>query len=204
MSMGVIQRTIDFCASRTVIYNGLRNFLEGGFRKQGAIIRAELGGIGGMVIDVGCGTGTYAGLFDPGRYIGIDIDPRYVSAAARRWRGHQFSQMDATAMRFEDGTFAAGLLAGVVHHLDDRLALSVLLELRRVICRGGKLMFLDQTHSPASNPVGCMINRMDKGDRIRCLADYRALVSAYFVIEDESIMRSRFVDYVVLKAIRTA
>lgn len=46
------------------------------------------------MLDVGCGTGRYAGRWNC-RYIGVDTDPRYVQFAAHRWGG-RFLRADAT------------------------------------------------------------------------------------------------------------
>lgn len=152
----------------------------------------------GRVIDVGCGTATFARLFDPDRYVGIDLDAVYVGGARRRAPGHTFHQMDATSTEFPEGSFDGGLVVGVLHHLDDATAAAVLGELRRVVKPGGRMLIMEQTHSPWTNPIGRFVNHFDKGGFIRSPEEYGRLIGRRFRIARSSRRRSGFVDYAVI------
>ncbi|HPA19195.1 MAG TPA: class I SAM-dependent methyltransferase [Verrucomicrobiae bacterium] len=194
----MLRRLVDFCAGRTAIYDRLRNWLEGDFRMQAEVIAGEGLPECGRVIDVGCGTATFARLFDPDRYVGIDLDAVYVGGARRRAPGHTFHQMDATSTDFPAGSFDGGLVVGVLHHLDDATAAAVLDELRRVVKPGGRMLIMEQTHSPWTNPIGRFVNHFDKGGFIRSPEEYGRLIGPRFRIARSSRRRSGFVDYVVI------
>jgi SAM-dependent methyltransferase len=55
----------------------------------------------GRVLELGCGPGTNARLFDPLGYVGIDLSPRYIEAARRHHRG-RFVCGDASAFDLPD------------------------------------------------------------------------------------------------------
>lgn len=191
----MLRRLVNFCAGRTAIYDSLRHWLEGNFRMQADAIRREGLDRCGKVIDVGCGTATFSKMFPADDYVGIDLDPVYVEGARLRAPQHAIRQMDATRMDFPPASFDGGLVVGVLHHLDDATAAAVLDELRRVVRPKGRILVMEQTHSPWTNPIGRLVNRFDKGAFIRAMGDYASLLARSFNVVEACRARSRFVDY---------
>ena len=94
----------------------------------------------GSVIDVGCGTGDYAQLFDPAhtRYLGIDISERMIGECARLFPGHEFQVADGDSIVAGDGSFDLVLSVGVLEYLPDPIP--HLGELARVAKLGGNVV----------------------------------------------------------------
>lgn len=87
------------------------------------------------VLDVCCGIGEFARDVSCA-YTGIDLNPRFVAAATRRYAGtarKTFMAMDALAMTFPDKHFTKGLVVNGLHHFADDDARRLLQELRRVV-----------------------------------------------------------------------
>jgi ubiquinone/menaquinone biosynthesis C-methylase UbiE len=85
------------------------------------------------VLDVCCGIGEFAR--DVGAtYVGIDLNPRFVAAAARAagGPGKDFRVMDALRMDFPDKSFDRAMFINGLHHFSDEQARMVLAEIRRV------------------------------------------------------------------------
>lgn len=103
---------------------------------------------GERVLDVACGTGLVAlqaaRLVAPaGRVVGIDLSGRMVEAASRRARERSvanatFARMDAERLELPDAQFDVVLCALGLMYLPD--AAQALLEMRRVVCPGGRLV----------------------------------------------------------------
>ena len=74
--------------------------------------------------------------FRPEGYVGVDINPRYISRARTTKSGYRFEVADAQWCPYADGSFEAVLIGGVIHHLDDASARTVLEETRRVLVPG--------------------------------------------------------------------
>jgi ubiquinone/menaquinone biosynthesis C-methylase UbiE len=94
----------------------------------------------GSVLDVGCGTGDYAQLFDPGRtsYLGIDISDRMIAECARLFPAHRFKVADGDSIEAANGSFDLVLSIGVLEYLTDPV--SHLSELARVTKPGGNVI----------------------------------------------------------------
>ena len=107
---------------------------------------------GHRVLDAGCGPGLYTEeLVRRGAdVVGIDASPEMVRLARRRvgnaatFRAHDLAQ---PLNWLEDACFDAAILALVIHHIDDRVA--VLSELHRVLKPGGVLVV--STHHPTAD-----------------------------------------------------
>jgi SAM-dependent methyltransferase len=99
---------------------------------------------GGVVVDVGCGTGRAlpalrAAVGDGGLVIGVDLTPQMLDVARARGRAESAALLlaDARQLPFPAGSVGAVFAAGLVMHLPDPGA--GLAELARVTRPGGRL-----------------------------------------------------------------
>jgi SAM-dependent methyltransferase len=130
------------------------------------------------VLDLGCGTGEYAELFDPARYLGVDIHPGYVAFAQRRRPAHRFLCADVRSWASAEGPFDLVLVNGVLHHLDDDAVHAFLRTARSLTAPGGILLVIEDVHLERV-PLGTrLVHLLDHGDHIRDAARWQSLVSA--------------------------
>ena len=106
---------------------------------------------GARVLDLGCGTGTFAIMLaraNPGiEVIGIDPDPDVVRMAERKGAhsvvGLVFKIAGAEALPFAQGAFDVVASTLVFHHLPPAVKRSALREALRVLRPGGRVLILD-------------------------------------------------------------
>lgn len=138
---------------------------------------------GKSIIDVGCSTGACAAsIIDmhANDYVGVDIDPRYVDAAARRSPDGRFFEMDAREMSFPDETFDLAMFVGVMHHMDDALVQACLKEVLRVLKPSGRVIVAEPVFTPG-RWLSTVLLKMDRGRYIRDEPGYRALFDGFSV-----------------------
>jgi len=96
---------------------------------------------GRRVLDVGCGTGTFAAWlveYAAARVWGVDPSAEMLAVAREKLpRGIALKQGRAEDLPYEDGCFERVTLTLVVHHLDRMRAFA---EFRRVLGTGGRLV----------------------------------------------------------------
>ncbi|HEX6468600.1 MAG TPA: methyltransferase domain-containing protein [Streptosporangiaceae bacterium] len=99
---------------------------------------------GGLVIDVGCGTGrAVAELADQGlRALGIDVSDQMIALARERWPHGEFRVGDAYDLPLEDAEAAGYRADKVLHTLADPGR--ALAEARRVLVPGGRIVLCGQ------------------------------------------------------------
>lgn len=138
-----------------------RHYVE----KRTRLVR-DLIPMGGLVLDVGCGTGVLGAAVAAEGYdvFGADLSPEMVGKARARGLAGAYAAV-TTALPFADGSFDLALTVATLHHLETaaRVA-STVAEMGRVVKRGGFVVLWD--HNP-SNPYWPILMRrvpQDSGD----------------------------------------
>lgn len=131
------------------------------------------------VLDVGCGPGTNAALFENVPYTGIDWNEEYIEAARRRF-GREFIAADVTTFRPEPSErFDFILVNSLLHHLDDASTSSLLEHLAGLLTPDGHVHILDLV-LPDEAGVARRMAEWDRGDFARPLERWRALFEQHF------------------------
>lgn len=202
----VVHEALDRLSASPRLWDTLRWVVEAGFHAERMAIARELRPWHGdrrRFLDLGCGTGLFADEFPPGRYVGVDIVPRYLRFAVRRRSGHYVASA-GEALALADASFDAALVLGVLHHLNDATARAVMDELARVLRPGAVALVLEDTPPPpGQNPVGHLMHALDRGAYIRTDAAYRAIFGPRFTIQRAYPLRSGICDYAVFVLERT-
>jgi len=129
------------------------------------------------VLDVACGPGTNTPHFLHTDYVGVDLNPRYVEYARRRY-GKEFVAADvATALPRFPEPFDFVLVNSFFHHMDDTRVRHILGALRGLVAPGGHMHILDLV-LPERAGTALALARLDRGHFARPLAAWRRLLGA--------------------------
>ncbi|ACL25116.1 class I SAM-dependent methyltransferase [Chloroflexus aggregans] len=196
----MLNPVLDRLSTTPTLWNRLRWLVEAGFTGEHLAIARELRPWRGdqrWFLDLGCGTGEFAGDFPARRYVGIDPSLTYLRFAVQHRPGHYLAA-NGVALPFADQTFDAGLILGVLHHLPDATARTVIHEVYRVMRPGATILVMEDTPPPANeNPLGHLMHALDRGGYIRFEADYQAIFGDGFDIVRNYHLRSGICDYAV-------
>lgn len=136
----------------------------------------------GRVLELGCGPGTNAHLFDPQGYVGIDLSPHYVEAARRRHRG-RFVCGDAADFHLPDESpFDRVFINSLLHHLRDDQVESLLAKAAAALAPDGRLHVLDLS-LPEEPSVARFLARADRGGFARPLTAWETHLARHFATE---------------------
>ena len=192
----MVKQLLDRVAAYPPFWNFARRIIEANHGAEKAAIRRELGDVQGPVLDVPCGTGIFSPLFLNAYYTGIDASDVYVSYARRKYRDKRFEVMDALAMDLADDSFAAVLVVGFLHHLDESDVRRTLAEVRRVLRPGGRFLLIEDCPTRSRwNFGGRVLQSMDAGGRIRPAQWYANALREHFEIDLEYPLRAGLWDY---------
>lgn len=186
----------DGLASDPTTFNILRRIVELNYFPQKKLIRRYFGDLSGhKFIDIGSGTGEFAGSFDHLDYHGVDISSDYIAHAKKTGAG-KFYVMDATNLEFPNDEFHSGLIMALLHHLDDETAKKVLFEAKRVLKPEGKILIMEDAKIKSLlNFITRPMQALDRGDYIRPTRAYHDLISKHFSIEEHGEFRSGMITY---------
>src|SRR6185503_5601510 len=86
--VGLFAKLVETISDHPVLFIFLRGILENDFKAIRAVIRREMNLSPGVrTLDLGCGPGAFADLFEAGDYVGVDLNARYIDHARRTRRG---------------------------------------------------------------------------------------------------------------------
>jgi ubiquinone/menaquinone biosynthesis C-methylase UbiE len=193
---------LDFLLSNPVVFDWQQRLCNhyGSVREH---FRDYLEVSGKDILDIGCSTGVCARQTIPlerNRYVGIDIEPKYVQLAAKRCPAGQFLVMDARDMTFDASRFDVVLFVGALHHMDNTIIKSCFREIRRVLRDDGVVLCAEPVFTPGKR-LSTLLLKNDRGQYIRTEEGYRSLFEG-FQVERQDYLRlaiHRFCSFVLSK-----
>jgi len=132
---------------------------------------------GDRVLDVGCGPGTLRSYLGEVEYTGIDLNAPHIDQAREKY-GHmgQFHFGNAvTDIDILAGPYDLIICIGLLHHLEDDEAETLISSLSERLSDRGRLVTFDPVYIPRQNPIAKKLNDLDSGQNIRTQPAYKAL-----------------------------
>jgi SAM-dependent methyltransferase len=131
------------------------------------------------VLDVGCGPGTNTHHFENTSYLGLDINPRYIEDARRRYH-KDFLAVDVTKYTADDGERSDFIvLNSFLHHIPDNEVERILAHLSTLLTDDGHVHIIDLV-LPEKRSISRQIALWDRGDYPRPLSEWRRLFGQHF------------------------
>lgn len=133
------------------------------------------------VLDVGCGPGTNTAYFRNTEYVGVDINPHYVTWAQRRYQ-REFVVADIRTYEFPaERKFDFVLMNSFLHHVNTEEAGRILAGVARALAPDGYVHILDLVLAEEPSPARWMAKH-DRGKFARRLEEWRTLFGSIFDI----------------------
>jgi SAM-dependent methyltransferase len=136
------------------------------------------------ILDLGCSTGIAGQAIcdiTKQKYIGIDIDQKYINFAKKTCPGVDYRVMDGRKLEFSDHFFDIVMFVGVLHHMDDQTAQACIKEVRRTLKPDGVLLIAEPVFTPNSL-ISNLFLSIDRGQHIRESSDYLKLVMDFELV----------------------
>ena len=136
---------------------------------------------GDSLLDIGCGTGAIIPFLPTDTHVtGVDIDAAYV-ATARKSHGKRarFILGDACDPSVDLGdNYDVAYAFGVLHHIPDMLASSLISGAIKRLRPGGRFVSIDPTLVLGQGAVSRYIVKSDRGEHVRSPEQIRAVFGA--------------------------
>ena len=142
------------------IYDSIFGSVNIGLRALGMRMAPPEEGM--RVLDVGCGTGVHLELYKKHgcRLYGIDPSPAMMRVARNRLgEDAELHLGEASSMPFNNGAFDLIVCMLVLHEVDPANRLPIIEEMKRVLDRNGRILFIDYHVGPAI-PIGGWFSRL--------------------------------------------
>jgi ubiquinone/menaquinone biosynthesis C-methylase UbiE len=148
--------------------------LLGGDTARRALLDQTTVQAGHRILDIGCGTGTFAKLIKELHpyvdIVGLDPDPKALARAQRKSKRSaipiRFDQGFADDLPYPEASFDRVFSTFMFHHLPPDKKGKTLCEARRVLAPGGSFHLLDFT-PPKTNSGGLVARYFHSSDRLK-------------------------------------
>ncbi len=138
--------------------------------------------VGDRILDIGCGPSNILEYLEGVEYVGLDLSPRYIDSARKRY-GHRATFYCKKVGRDtfnESSSFDIVLANGLIHHLNDREAISFCQLARTVLRSGGRLVTMDGCYLEGQSAIARFLISMDRGEYVRTQDQYLTLADTAF------------------------
>ena len=147
------------------------------------------------ILDIGCGPGNILEYLPEVNYYGVDIDQNYIDAANKKYKDKgvfECSNLDEYAVS-EPGSFDLVIAVGVIHHLNDDIAIKLFKIAKNALRPDGHLMTFDGCYVDNQNYIARFLLKKDRGKFVRDRKKYEYLAKTSFssikTIIDETYFR---------------
>src|SRR5882724_12597421 len=168
---------------RPFLYNLLQDAVGANALRRKVIQTHVRAKAGSKVVDIGCGPSRILRWLPDVQYLGLDINPDYISSA-RRTHGNKgtFVVGDTKSLRddlrFKDADIVMAL--GLLHHLDDEDAAHCIRFAYDALKEGGRFVCLDGCWIPNQDTFSRYVMSHDRGQNVRTEQQYRELAAKVF------------------------
>lgn len=135
------------------------------------------------VLEIGCSAGNISGTFrdrEGVRITGIDIDGVAIALARHRFRSdpqYKFLHESVESHAESGASYGYILVGGMLHHVDDDVALSILMATRKLLRRSGKIVVYEPEALKDSDPfISRLFYRAEQGSFLRSHEGYKELL----------------------------
>lgn len=137
---------------------------------------------GMRILDIGCGPADIFAYLPDVNYWGFDISEKYINNAQTKFgrRGHfQCKTLQLTDL-IQLPLFDVVLALGLLHHLDDMAAESIIQLAFQALRPGGILLTVDPCLEPSQNPIARFLILHDRGQNVREEYGYQTIARSCF------------------------
>lgn len=152
---------------------------------------------GMVILDIGCGPCDILDYLENVDYFGFDISAHYISRAKEKYgdRGTFTAKLLTPEDLGDLPKFDVVICSGVLHHLDDAIAIDIIRMAFSALKPGGRFLSIDPVFESGQNPIARYLISKDRGQNVRTRAEYGVLARSVFPEIEVTVRHKAWIPY---------
>ncbi len=195
--MSQITTGIRSILSKPSVYDFMQNIMGAQSFREKFVSLYVKPNAGSRVLDLGCGTADILNFLPNVDYYGYDISKEYIESARRRFgsRGSFQEKILSEEDASRGAKFDIVLSLGVLHHLDDETARSLLRTAYSSLKLGGRFISHDPVFTPRQSKIARFLISKDRGQNVRTEFQYLDLIKQIFPSAVSHVREQTWIPY---------
>jgi trans-aconitate methyltransferase len=149
------------------------------------VLQKEIENLGyKTIVDLGCGPAINTRLFADKRYIGIDINPKYIEYSKKRYPSATFLVADVAKDKYKlPHNPDLFVINSLLHHICEEETKLILNNVRQQLPKQGKVLIIENILPPEEKRIKHWLVLHDRGKFSKTYKDWKELFAQYFEIE---------------------
>ncbi len=142
-----------------------------------------------FILDYGCGVGFFSRLFNKKKYIGTEINQKFLAQAKNINKGYIFISLKRNEIKKFRKKTNAVLINNVLHHMNDRQISEALSLIKANSRKKTKILVIEPIYPNNFFSIEFFLKALDIGDYIRKKEGYLKILKKHINIEDINIKK---------------
>ncbi len=163
------------------------NFIKKNFKKKD------------FILDFGSGAGFFSKLFDPKKYLGVEINKSFLNISKKRNLKHKFRLLKNDYLKGYENKINFIFINNVLHHLTDEQILSVFSFFKRKLNKKVKVFIIEPLLPKTFFSLEFIMKVLDIGNNIKNKKNYIKILKKILYINSYNIKKVSIGSVLVIK-----
>jgi len=152
-----------------------------------------------FVLDFGCGAGFFSKLFNPKRYLGVEINKSFLLISKKRNSQHKFRLLKNDYLKGYENKINYIFINNVLHHLTDKQIFDAFAFFKKKLNKKIKVFIIEPLIPKTFFSLEFFMKVLDIGDNIKDKKNYIKLLNKILNIHSKKVKKVSIGSILVIK-----
>ena len=152
-----------------------------------------------FVLDFGSGTGFFSKLFDPKKYLGVEINENFVNVSNKKNKGYKFKILKNDYLKGFEKKVNLIFVNNVLHHLTDKEILETFAYFKKKLNKNTRIFIIEPLFPKTFFSLEFFMKVLDIGNNIKNKKNYLNLLRKIIKIENYNVKKVRIGSVIIVK-----
>ena len=152
-----------------------------------------------FVLDFGSGTGFFSKLFDPKKYLGVEINENFVNVSNKKNKGYKFKILKNDYLKGFEKKVNLIFVNNVLHHLTDKQILETFAYFKKKLNKNTRIFIIEPLFPKTFFSLEFFMKVLDIGNNIKTKKNYLSLFKKVLSIKNYKVRKVGIGSVLIIK-----